>query len=87
MAHPLVARPDPSEYAPSAEDYVSRAAENKNGNVLEMLESQIEETISLVNGLPPGMEDTRYAPEKWSIRQIVGHEHHHLEVLRARYLA
>jgi len=73
MAHPLATRPDPSEYASSAEDYVSRAAENMKGSVLEMLENQIEEIISLVNGLAPGMEDKRYAPEKWSIRQIIGH--------------
>ena len=73
MAHPLATRPDPSEYAPSAEDYVSRAAENMKGSVLDMLETQIEEIISLVNGLAPGMEDKRYAPGKWSIRQIIGH--------------
>ena len=73
MAHPLATRPDPSEYAPSAEDYVSRAANNLKGTVLDMLESQIEEIISLVNGLAPGMEDKRYAPGKWSIRQIIGH--------------
>ena len=73
MAHPLATRPDPSEYAPSAEDYVARAAEAAKGSVLDMLESQIEETISLVNGLAPGMEDKRYAPGKWSIRQIIGH--------------
>lgn len=73
MPHPLAIRPDPSEYAPSAEDYVSRAAENMKGSVLDMLESQIEEISSLVNGLAPGMEDKRYAPGKWSIRQIIGH--------------
>ena len=26
-----------------------------------------------MNGLAPGMEDKRYAPGKWSIRQIIGH--------------
>ena len=73
MTNPLATRPDPSEYAPSAEDSVSRAANNLRGTVLDMLESQIEEIISLVNGLAPGMEDKRYAPGKWSIRQIIGH--------------
>ena len=70
MAHPLSTRPDPTEYALYAEDYVSRVPE---GNVLDVLESQIEETAALVRGLAPGMEDKRYAPEKWSIREIIGH--------------
>lgn len=70
MAHPLATRPDPAEYASYAEDYVSRVRE---GNVIDMLESQIEETTALVRGLAPGMEDRRYAPEKWSIREIIGH--------------
>ncbi len=52
---------------------MSRAAKAAKGSVLDMLESQIEETISLVNGLAPGMEDKRYAPGKWSIRQMIGH--------------
>ncbi|MEO7501166.1 MAG: DinB family protein, partial [Gemmatimonadaceae bacterium] len=52
---------------------MSRAAKAAKGSVLDMLESQIEEIISLVNGLAPGMEDKRYAPGKWSIRQIIGH--------------
>jgi hypothetical protein len=70
MAHPLSTRPDPTEYASFAEDYVSRVPE---GNVLDVLENQIEETAALVRGLAPGMEDKRYAPEKWSIREIIGH--------------
>lgn len=70
MAHALTTRPDPSEYAQDAAEYVSRVPE---GNVLDILERQNEETAALVRGLAPGMEDKRYAPEKWTIRQIIGH--------------
>jgi hypothetical protein len=70
MAHPLTTRPDPTEYPQYAADYVSRVPE---GNVLDTLEKQIEETAELVRGLGPGMEDKRYAPGKWSIREIIGH--------------
>lgn len=70
MAHPLSTRPDPTEYPQSAADYISRVPE---GNVLDVLEKQIEETAALVRGLAPGMEDKRYAPGKWSIREIIGH--------------
>jgi len=70
LTHPLATRPDPSEYAPYAAEYVSRVPE---GNVLDMLTTQIEETAALVRGLPPGMADKRYAPGKWSIGEIIGH--------------
>ena len=70
MAHPLITRPDPSEYAQSVAEYVSRVPE---GNVLDTLGKQSEETAALVRGLASGMEDKRYAPGKWSIRQIIGH--------------
>jgi len=70
MSHPLTVRPDPSEHAPYAAEYVSRVPE---GNVLDMLESQIEETAALVRGLAPGMAAKRYAPGKWSIGEIIGH--------------
>ncbi len=70
MTSPLTVRPDPSEYAPYAVEYVSRVPE---GNVIDMLASQIEETEALVRGLAPGMPDKRYAPGKWSIREIIGH--------------
>ena len=70
MISPFTVRPDPSEYAPYAVEYVSRVPE---GNVIDMLASQIEETEALVRGLAPGMPDKRYAPGKWSIREIIGH--------------
>lgn len=70
MTSPLMIRPDPSEYAPSAAEYVSRVSA---GNVIDILASQIEETSALVKGLGPGMADKRYAPGKWSIGQIIGH--------------
>lgn len=70
MTHPLSTRPDPSEYAPYAIDYVSRV---RDGNVLDMLESQIDETAALVKSLPPEMASHTYAPGKWTIAQIIGH--------------
>jgi hypothetical protein len=70
MTHLLSGTPDPSEYPSYAADYVARAS---GRNVLDMLRSQIEETAALVHGLTPDMVDHRYAPGKWSIRQIIGH--------------
>jgi hypothetical protein len=70
MTHPLTQRPDPSEHAAEAAEYVSRV---RDGNVLDMLADQIKETAALVRGLAPGMADHRYAPGKWSIAEIIGH--------------
>ena len=70
MTHPLTGTPDPSEYPPYAADYVARAS---GRNVLDMLRTQIEETAALVHSLRPDMVDHRYAPDKWTIRQIIGH--------------
>jgi hypothetical protein len=70
VPHPLSTAPDPSEYAPYAKEYVSRVLV---GNVLDLLSSQIEETGVLVAGLPAGMGGHRYAPDKWTIAQIIGH--------------
>ena len=38
-----------------------------------MLDDQVEETLSLLAGIPPEQADHRYAPEKWSIKEVVGH--------------
>lgn len=46
MTSPLTVRPDPSEYAPYAVEYVSRVRE---GNVLDMLASQIDDLMSELN--------------------------------------
>jgi hypothetical protein len=70
MTHLLSGTPDPSEYPPYAADYV---AHSSGRNVLDMLRTQIEETAALVHGLQPEMVDHRYAPGKWTIRQIIGH--------------
>lgn len=70
MPHPLEESPDKSEYAPNVAEYVSRV---RGGNVLDMLERQGEETAELVRSLPSGMAEYRYAPDKWTITQVIGH--------------
>ena len=66
----MIQRPDASEYAPFYAGYVSQVPE---GDVLDLLARQIDDTTALIGGLSEAQASYRYAPGKWSIRQIVGH--------------
>lgn len=43
------------------------------GNLLELLEQQRTETLELLNSLTEEQGLYRYAPEKWSVCQVIGH--------------
>ncbi|HEY8164393.1 MAG TPA: DinB family protein [Gemmatimonadaceae bacterium] len=68
--HPFDTKPAPTEYGAHVAEYISRIPA---GDVLGTLESQLEETLALVGGLSDEQADYRYAPGKWSIREIIGH--------------
>jgi hypothetical protein len=65
-----IPRPDASEYASSYETYVTKVPE---GNLLKILEAQREETQELLASIPEGRALHRYAPGKWSIKELIGH--------------
>lgn len=44
-----------------------------NGDVVEELESQLDEAVDLFAGISEEKSLHRYAPEKWSVRQVVNH--------------
>ena len=70
MSTAAAARPKPSEYAPYYERYVSRVPD---GDIVRTLESQLEETLALIRGIPEARGDFRYAEGKWSIKELLGH--------------
>lgn len=63
-------RPAPSEYSPSHGKYVEQVAD---GDVLQTLEAQLDETLGLIRGIPEERGGFRYGPGKWSIREVLGH--------------
>jgi uncharacterized damage-inducible protein DinB len=65
-----MSRPDPTEYAPFYAGYVSHVPE---GDILSILEQGAQTTASLLQGLSPSQADFRYAPGKWSIKEVLGH--------------
>lgn len=63
-------RPDPSDYSPGVAAYIANVPED---DVLAALEKQREETTMLLSSLSEEQAASRYAPGKWSIREVVGH--------------
>jgi hypothetical protein len=65
-----IERPAPGEYHPAFERYVSRVPED---DVLPALERQPSEIRAALGGLSAERAGFRYAPNKWSIREVLGH--------------
>ena len=67
---PGAIRPANGEYLPYYSRYIERVPD---GDVLSTLSRQISETIALLRGLPESVANYRYAPDKWSVNELVGH--------------
>lgn len=65
-----VTRPAPSEFAPYYGTYVNAMPD---GDVVGALAEQGEETFRLLSALSDEQGSFRYAPGKWSIRDLVQH--------------
>jgi hypothetical protein len=65
-----IARPGPGEYAPGHAAYVAAVPD---GDVLAMLKKQNGETTRLLSRIGEKRSRHRYAPGKWSIREVIGH--------------
>lgn len=62
--------PSPGEYAPFYHTYIQRVGD---ADVLGALQTQRDETRSLLGDVPEERAGYRYAPGKWSIREVAGH--------------
>jgi DinB family protein len=63
-------RPEKSEAAPYYFRYIDLVRED---DVLARLEAQLDETMAFLGGISEEKSLHRYAPGKWSIRQVLGH--------------
>ena len=64
-------RPRVGEYAPSFADYVARIAEDED--IVAVLAGQLDQVLARLGRILEVRGDYRYAPEKWSIKEMVGH--------------
>src|SRR5512147_325591 len=67
---PLAIAPDSTEFAPYYGKYVSRV---KSDNLVKTLEAQAQQSQTVFGALSEAQSSFRYAPDKWSIRQVLGH--------------
>ena len=65
-----ITQPATSEYAPYYGRYVSLVPE---GDIIALLGQQLEETLDLLKGISDAKAQYRYAPDKWSIKELIGH--------------
>lgn len=63
-------RPAPGDYAPYAEQYVVLVS---GGDILETLKTQLKQTATLFSGRSERDGNFRYAPDKWTVKEVVGH--------------
>jgi DinB superfamily len=63
-------RPQPGEYAPYYDRYISLVPAN---DVLAALEDQRRQMLLLLCGRTEADGDLHYAPDKWSLKEVLGH--------------
>jgi hypothetical protein len=63
-------RPEPGEYAPHYEKYVALITGN---DIVPALEAQRLQMLQLFAGRSERDGNFRYAPEKWTVKEVLGH--------------
>lgn len=86
MITSIIGPPEANEAAPYYFGYINRVTGN---DILSTLESQLDETLPFLRGIAEEKSLYRYAPEKWSVRQMWGHvnDTERVFVLRALWFA
>jgi len=70
LTSPAIAAPEASEYAPYFGRYIALVEGN---DVVQALERQGTETVAMLSGLSEQQGGYRYAPDKWSLKEVLGH--------------
>jgi len=63
-------RPNEGEYAPYYNTYISKVPE---GNIIDLLTQQIDSVKDTFKNISEEKSLFKYAPDKWTIRQVLGH--------------
>ncbi|MCZ8511035.1 DinB family protein [Paenibacillus filicis] len=63
-------RPTSGEYGGDFGKYINRVPD---GNIFEILTRQLSENTEFLSGLTETQAGHRYAPGKWSLKEVIGH--------------
>ena len=70
MATQPIARPDDTEYAPFYAGYVADVPET---DVVAVLRASGRDIVAALAAIPEARGGHRYAADKWTVREVVGH--------------
>jgi hypothetical protein len=70
MTSLIIGKPEDSEYAPYYGRYIQLV---QGEDIIKTLSSQIDNTVWFLRTIADTKGDYRYAPDKWSIKEVVGH--------------
>jgi len=59
------------QYASAFAGYVAGIGDDEN--VLAVLAAQLDEVLARLGSIPDSRGDYRYAPGKWSLKEVIGH--------------
>jgi uncharacterized damage-inducible protein DinB len=65
-----ISRPEPGEYAPYYDRYISLVP---GTDILGTLDAQRRQMLLLLSGHDDSDGNFRYAPDKWSVKEVLGH--------------
>ena len=70
MAATAISRPAPEEFAPYYGRYISLVPDSE---ILALLRQQANETLTLLKSRTESDGNLRYAPDKWTVKEMLGH--------------
>jgi hypothetical protein len=63
-------RPERSEYAEYYGSYIDLVPD---GNIVDILREQMEDSVRFLSKIPPERAGHRYAPGKWTVKEVLRH--------------
>ena len=66
----MIGRPQPNEAASYYYPYIDRVTSD---DIVSVLARQLDETVAFLTTISEEQSLQRYAPEKWSMRELLGH--------------
>ena len=66
----MIGRPQPNEAASYYSTYIDRVTSD---DIVSVLDTQLAETVAFLSAISEEQSLQRYAPDKWSMRELLGH--------------